>query len=213
MKWDTRNRKLLPVTWHIARTHFKITINVRTLPKNKNPLLTWHVQWKYPPEHATFKIPMQSLFCVLGTSCYKSLQHSGSPEKIWPGIGSSDCTPGSLTRPAQLSRCMSGCVARCSTATVGQPECGQRDLAWVSLVRGHGTTRLPVVSAHCRSLRQLSLLANLHVSDKSNYRDCTQEEEKLYSPSQSCCFLVLLYPPLGHSSIFHPLTCKKTPSK
>lgn len=142
-----------------------------------------------------------------------SLQHSGSPEKIWPGIGSSDCTPRSLTRPAQLSRCMSGCVARCSTAIVGQPECGQRDLAWVSLVRGHGTARLPVVSAHCRSLRQLSLLANLHVSDKSNYRDCTQEEEKLYSPSQSCCFLVLLYPPLGHSSIFHPLTCKKTPSK
>lgn len=40
-----------------------------------------------------------------------------------------------------------------------------------------------------------------------------QDREKQYSLSQSCCFLVLLCPPLGHSSIFAPLTCKETSSK
>lgn len=75
-KGDTRNRKLLPVTWYIARTHFKLTVSVwRTVTKNKSPTLTWHLHWKkknYPPEDALFKIPTQSLFYVLGNSYYQS---------------------------------------------------------------------------------------------------------------------------------------------
>lgn len=93
--------------------------------------------------------------------------------KIWPCSGSSGCTWGAglLTHPVQLSRCMSGCVAHCSTVTVDQPAHGQTDLAWVHTVRGHGTAVLLVVSAHWRSLRQLSpLMTHLCVRDRSNYR-------------------------------------------
>jgi len=73
MNGDTRSRKLLPVTWDVTRTHFKLTLGVRTV--TKSPLLTCYLhckRQKYPPQDVVFKIPTPSLFYVLGSSSYKS---------------------------------------------------------------------------------------------------------------------------------------------
>lgn len=171
---------------------------------------------KYPPEDLIFKIPTRSLFYMLwNSSCQgycRCLQHLGSPG-TWLCSGGSNCMtgPGSLTRPAQLSRCTSGCVAHCSTATGDQPEHRQTDrqtvLALIHTVSRHCRAVLVVVTA--TSPRWLIFLWVIRVAEIN----WGQDREKRYSLSQSCCFLVLVYLPLGHSSIFAPLTWKETSSK
>lgn len=172
---------------------------------------------KYPPKDVIFKIPTQSLSYIFWNSCYQSYCRyacsTQGHQEWWLCSGGSDCmpAPGSLTRPAQLSRCMSGRVARYSTVTGDRPEHRQTD-------RQTDLARIHTVSRHCRPvLLVITATSSPWLIFSWAVRvaeiNCDQDREKWYSLSQSCCFLVLLYPPLGHSSIFAPLTCKKTSSK
>lgn len=161
-----------------------------------------------------FKIPTQGLFYMLWNSCYQSsgrcaCSTQGPQEGGFAAVaGVAHQGQGHL--PVQLS-CLDVRQAVWLTARQQQEISlstdRQTDLAWIHTVSRHCKALLLVVTA-TSSLRLIFLWV-IRAAEIS----CDQDRDKRYSLSQSCCFLVLLYPPLGHSSIFAPLTCKETSSK
>lgn len=132
------------------------------------------------------------------------LQHPGSPGR-WLCSGGSGCTRVRLTYPS--SSAVSMYVRLCGSLLESN-----RRSAWAQKDRlgmNSDSQRAVLLVVTAISSLWLIFLWVMRVAEI----DCDQDREKWYLLSQSCCFLVLLYPPLGHSSIFAPLTCKETSSK
>lgn len=169
---------------------------------------------KVPPEDVILKIPNKSLFYMLSNCAYQSYCMyaccTQGHQECGFAVVAVIAHQGQAHLPVQLS-CLNVCQAVWLTARQQQEISlsteRQTNLGWIHTVSRHCGAVLFVVTAV--SPLWLIFLSVIRLAEIN----CDQDKEKRYSLSQSCCFLVLLYPPPGHSSIFAPLTCKETSGK